>query len=526
MASPVAVSPQGSPLERQSDGTPAVAASAGEAEEPDLASRRFSRSTHKKAWLRMRDLWVADRKLDAACADDPSTLPVTWAQRRQQARVEFQQLDPPARCEVAQRAAALCIQRGECEDVVQCLLQKSLNIGDVTFIDRKSSALLTYNGPWGLLVDVCPPPALFAGQHPADAVAQWLMTQQCVQDLWKKYVQRVTAIADAMNCVRWSAGLEVCPKAVCQQTVRIHAHLFLECSQAVTIRSADALRFEGVRPHISTDEVQHLRGRGRAARTAAAAGHYYVRAPKVGKLLSCGTHQPYEDYAIKAEWVTAYWQAGKLTDEQAINEFLKVKRDCARNIQNVRDNVRLREQLATQTQSDAVQRRLSAAKRPRAYVAEVERDFLPQFQNTQLSRRKFLVLEGRSCVGKTEYARGLVSGPHELLELNCANQSQHVDLRALSPGTHKLVLWDEASPQLILNNKKLIQGQACQVQLGQTNTSCHSYAVFPWGVMMVVCFNNWSTALRSVSVEDEKWLRANSVHVKVTKPLWVEPCDE
>ena len=200
-----------------------------------------------------------------------------------------------------------------------------------------------------------------------------------------------------------------------------HAHLLLECNQAMTLKSADLLRFDGVRPHFSHEEVMHLRGRGRGARTAAAAGHYYIRAPKIGQLISCGTHQPFEDYAVKGEWVTAYWQAGKLTDEQAINEYLKVKRDCVRNIQNVKDNARMQQHLSLVKQSEAVQRRLSASKLPRAHVQEVECVFLPQFQNLNLARRKFLVLVGPSCVGKTEYARGLVSGPDELLELNCAN---------------------------------------------------------------------------------------------------------
>jgi hypothetical protein len=40
--------------------------------------------------------------------------------------------------------------------------------------------------------------------------------------------------------------------------------------------------------------------------------------------------------------------------------------------------------------------------------------------------------------------------------------------------------------------------------------------------MMVVCSNNWSPLLRTLAAEDEDWLRANSVHVRVEQPLWVE----
>jgi hypothetical protein len=153
-------------------------------------------------------------------------------------------------------------------------------------------------------------------------------------------------------------------------------------------------------------------------------------------------------------------------------------------------------------------------------VSLVEDVFLPQFNDAAMHRRKFLVLEGDSGCGKTEYARALARTPDSLVELNCADV-EHVDLRAFSPSHHDLILWDECSPSLVLRHKKLFQGQAAEIQLGQTNTSVHSYTVFPWNCKMVVCSNLWSEQLRRLCREDEDWLVKNSVHVKVTGPLWV-----
>jgi hypothetical protein len=189
-------------------------------------------------------------------------------------------------------------------------------------------------------------------------------------------------------------------------------------------------------------------------------------------------------------------------------------------VTNVKDNMRLKRTLAMQCSNEEVQQRLHGLKRPRVYLERVEKEFLPQFADMTLSRRKFLILEGPSCVGKTEYARGLVPCPTQVLELNCVNQKQFVDLRALSPGLHKLLLWDEAEPSLILNNKKLIQGQAVEVQMGMSSTSCHGYSVFPWGLLMVVCSNNWSWHTRQLPQEDASWLAANSIHLQVATPLW------
>ena len=49
----------------------------------------------------------------------------------------------------------------------------------------------------------------------------------------------------------------------------------------------------------------------------------------------------WEQRGMKAEWVTQYWSQGKMRDEEAISEYLKVKKDCKRHIQNVLDHQQL-----------------------------------------------------------------------------------------------------------------------------------------------------------------------------------------
>ena len=223
---------------------------------------------------------------------------------------------------------------------------------------------------------------------------------------------------------------------------------------------------------------------------------------------------------MKAEWVNSYWQAGKLSDEQAIHEFVRVKRDVARNVANVREQQRLRRDLEGEAERKSIQLRLEAQKAPRAPLALVDHDFLQQFQDSTLSRRKFLVLEGPSGCGKTEYARSLAGDPGALLELNCS-KTDHVDLRAFCPGRHRLVLFDEAKTRLVLDHKKVFQGQAVDIQLGSSATNIHSYNVWLYGIMLVVCSNTWSSELRREAEADEAWLRQNSVHVIVKGSLWL-----
>ena len=73
-------------------------------------------------------------------------------------------------------------------------------------------------------------------------------------------------------------------------------------------------------------------------------------------------------------------------------------------------------------------------------------------------RKKFLVLEGPSCYGKTQFALG-IDGAAKTLEVNCA-RCVEPNLRDLlqGPGGHTAVLLDEAKATMILGMKKVVQG--------------------------------------------------------------------
>ena len=72
-------------------------------------------------------------------------------------------------------------------------------------------------------------------------------------------------------------------------------------------------------------------------------------------------------------------------------------------------------------------------------------------------RRKFLVLDGPSRMGKTAFSCSLV-GSGEALEVNCAGI---VDppLRAFSRSRHRLILFDEAATHMVLKNRRLFRHQ-------------------------------------------------------------------
>ena len=501
----------------------------------DARVERFARQIHRQAWDRIRNLFIST--MMATSVVEGSVLAASSrATLRGQFRKDFALLSEEDKSQWAGRAVVQAQGQQVSEEVLLCLAQKAQGSCWATgfFLDRRLSVMLTFNGPWGVVRGVALPSSLLSSKEPMVDICVVLRTVPWVTRLWEMFQQHVLNLVDRLGASSWSACLEVTPDSLlsagsavldlsnlpAKRSVRVHAHVFLDSDLPMTIKTAEQLAWLGSKPHRSRDGFLHSGARGRASRTAASAGHYYVQCPKMTSIFTTCTHPVHSTSGIKPEWVTSYWQQGKMTDDAAISEFLKVKRDCKRHIQNVRDLQTYKRTDAAKHHAAQVKHMLSSEKRPRRCLLAVEQEFLPQFVNLKLHRRKFLVLEGPSGCGKTEFARSLAANVDTIIELNCAD-TDHVDLRAFSPGQHDLILWDECPALLVLKNKKLFQGQAVDIQLGQTNTSRDAYNVFPWNCKMVVCSNVWTQQLRSLCVADYDWLIQNSVHVNVDNDLWL-----
>ena len=88
---------------------------------------------------------------------------------------------------------------------------------------------------------------------------------------------------------------------------------------------------------------------------------------------------------------------------------------------------------------------------------------------------RFLVLDGPSGVGKTEYARSLC-GTEPSLERKAAG-NDHAHLRDSDPLLHKIILWDEASVHMVIAQRKFFQCPACWVGLGWSPRARNVYRV-------------------------------------------------
>ena len=154
-------------------------------------------------------------------------------------------------------------------------------------------------------------------------------------------------------------------------------------------------------------------------------------------------------------------------------------------------------------------------------VPVVTQHWLPQYQHIK-ARYAFLVLQGPSGTGKTSFAKHITGDPSEVLEVNCS-ACPEPDLRDLDPERHRAILFDEASPSMVLSQRRLFQAPPCFVDLGCSTTNCHKYQVFVSGIMMMVASNTWTQQVAALKhAGDRQWLGANSFVANVTEPLWLQ----
>ena len=139
------------------------------------------------------------------------------------------------------------------------------------------------------------------------------------------------------------------------------------------------------------------------------------------------------------------------------------------------------------------------------------------------SRYKFLVLCGKSGTGKTWFSKYSTGDPAECLGVNCANCPEP-DLRAFDPLRHKAVLFDEASPAMVIAPKTHSQYPSVEVSLGMSTTNCHAYNIFVSGGKLVIRSNTWMEDVPRMDKEaDREWLSVNSFVASVgSTRVWIE----
>ena len=297
--------------------------------------------------------------------------------------------------------------------------------------------------------------------------------------------------------------------------LRVHVHAFVEFNRVETFQKAEDLQMCGASPWVNKTVMSKI---GRTARRTYQ-GFWYCQVRKPGSIAFGANIIPFDNYLVDSVWVSNLFSQNKISLETAKACMIQCGKNVPQQLANLERIERERSRMEVQTQVENTWAVLRSKICKQKTIPEVE-SWLATFSETSF-RYSFLVLEGPSRLGKTMYARSLVSDLTELLEVDCAG-ARTPDLSGFKQRQHKCVLCDEASVSMVLGNKKLFQAAPSWVTLASSQTNCFSYRVWPHAVRFVITSNRWTTELNQVPEDDRLWIEANAVLVRVTEPLWLQ----
>ena len=143
-------------------------------------------------------------------------------------------------------------------------------------------------------------------------------------------------------------------------------------------------------------------------------------------------------------------------------EYVKCVANLTGNLSNLARLNQETEKEYFEDKRDTIQEALKGQQRPFKRYVEWD-EFSRQYLEIR-GRYKFFVLQGSSCTGKTVWAKNVTGNLAEVLYVNCASCPEP-NLRGITYRT-KVILLDEASPAMLLNQKLLVQTGPEWVELG------------------------------------------------------------
>lgn len=392
------------------------------------------------------------------------------------------------------------------------------------FINSVGRLMLTWIGAWGRIpMHHLREPLSY--QTDIEEVCAILRLHPMVPALWTAILARMDVILDSvLKPYRYTYSLEMCTDTFRSRgEIQLHVHMFIESNDKhFRVEKSVQLELFGVHPNLSlTSEAANLPltpARGRSANAAnAASGHYYLAMPKRGKVFQhIANCEPWKDYNVKVQWITQHWQTCKLSDDAAKAEYVNCKINVEQHVRNVEAQQRIKREEQEKEDASRTQKNIAVFTAAPVLIPEVL-TWMETFRSVEM-RYRFLVLDGPSCCGKTQFARGLV-GPDRCFVADCSGKN-HPDLRAFRRKQHTVLLFDEISAARVLEYKKLFQAGNEEVLCGSSPTNQFSYKINVHQTMLIVASNQWSQQLGELSEDDYHWLARNSLHLRIYGPLW------
>ena len=395
---------------------------------------------------------------------------------------------------------------------------------------RNTSILMTYNGAWGLLTELSPPPTLSV-----EALTQQLKAYAPAKNIFAGFLQHFENLRANHKIKQFVVSMEICPTTwKTRSAVRVHLHSWILQGRDSSLVLED-LNYQDSKPHVNMEALEFLGGRGTRSVAASYSGAFYLQIDKIGVVRTQGTVEPFINYQVKDYWITTMLSAQKILFDTARALYLQ-------NVTRAESNIRqlefvqksfLEKQAARDT--EACEAEILKTEVEFKVIPEVE-DWRKQYVSVK-SRYLFLVLDGASQTGKTRFAYSLSPPPTDKVGSPASdglssqvNKRKLVyyadcsgglpDLRGFSRSQHKIVILDELHPSNAVVLKKIMQASNDEAVMGSSPTMQSAYRVNSYRTMIVVTTNTWASGCAQLPVKDAEWLKVNSIYVHVPGPLW------
>ena len=324
----------------------------------------------------------------------------------------------------------------------------------------------------------------------------------------------VTTLTAGDKHQRWTLKGELCPERWLQGAVVVHLHVQLHKQNLQIFTLTSALKFFGKSIHIRRCHIDR-----RSAQQTIERGHYYLHMPKPGSLFARGNFLAGEAYAIRSQWVTYYVAKGQLSFEAAEEEFEKCVADASKNILNLKFLKEAKTTKALRAQRDIMEIRLQKTmKTPKIckHFLDWQKDMRVDLEDDELQGRfKFVVFDGPAKTGKSQYVR-MQYPVGALLELDCSGRNLYPDLKQFVRPRHTAILYDEGTPEMVLQQKLVFQSSNAWCTLGNSPCNRDVYHRWFYGTHQIICSNTWTADLAKIYCwEDFEWLDQNSIVISV-----------
>lgn len=219
------------------------------------------------------------------------------------------------------------------------------------------------------------------------------------------------------------------------------------------------------------------------------------------------------------------WKNRKISKDTAIADLVVCRDYMAIQVMQRINDLSMRENAYHERQeSQRIQGMLRAAQKPfieHPVVQQYVKSFDAECMG-KTGRWKPCVFKGPTERGKTWFAMSLFPG--KTLKVSCNGLPEGIIpcLKEFNRTVHRAIVFDEIRPDQILGNREFFQSGQWPVKLGQSNCAQHEYAVWVYGIAMLLCTNDLSLDPKSKTYEsDLDWLEGNLIIVELqAKQKW------